>query len=253
MSWIPEALKLEKPVPCGNPKILATIGHPNRSISKDWLKAIERDGKKFCAWCNVNELTGSRKKYCSDDCSNSSSAYCYPQNNEYAFRFLMIRQNFSCAGCGFSYEEAYADSQKWILRLYRRDILRNIKYIKDDIPRYRSYRGNNEKLDDLDAWEKSCREEISVLLKQYFDLRKKESDKVWTFRTSDRIRAYHRKKKDHKAPEIDHIIPVKLDGMAIGFDNVQILCYSCHKIKTAKDNREIREYKKGKQNVCSSP
>lgn len=38
-------------------------------------------------------------------------------------------------------------------------------------------------------------------------------------------------------PEIDHIIPICLGGVALGLDNCQILCRSCHKKKTKIDIR----------------
>lgn len=36
-------------------------------------------------------------------------------------------------------------------------------------------------------------------------------------------------------PEVDHVIPIALGGDPVGFDNHQILCYSCHKKKTKND------------------
>ncbi len=46
-----------------------------------------------------------------------------------------------------------------------------------------------------------------------------------------------------KAPEVDHIIPISKGGQAIGLDNVGILCYSCHKMKTKVDNSGPRKKK----------
>jgi hypothetical protein len=36
-------------------------------------------------------------------------------------------------------------------------------------------------------------------------------------------------------PEVDHVLVIRHGGTALGIDNHQILCFTCHKIKTAKD------------------
>lgn len=36
-------------------------------------------------------------------------------------------------------------------------------------------------------------------------------------------------------PEVDHIIPISKGGTALGLDNHQVICYTCHKTKTSKD------------------
>ena len=36
-------------------------------------------------------------------------------------------------------------------------------------------------------------------------------------------------------PEVDHIVPIYKGGQALGVDNHQAICYSCHKTKTGKD------------------
>ena len=46
------------------------------------------------------------------------------------------------------------------------------------------------------------------------------------------------------APEMDHIIPVAMGGSILGHDNIQMICYSCHKIKTKTDMINIRNNKK---------
>jgi hypothetical protein len=233
-------LTLDRPVKCGNSRIIETINHPDRTISKEWLSPINRDGKLFCAWCNENELPKSRKKYCSDDCVDSSSAYCYPQSSSHSFKFLMVRQDYRCAGCDFDYRPSFKKSKEQILKWMRRDVLGNINSIKVFIPssRAKGYSEFNTK-DDLDDWDRSCRKSISDTLKEYFAIKK--DGIVWHYRVPDQIRNHHRVLKDNHEPEIDHIIPIALGGMAIGFDNVQILCYSCHKEKTKLDIKEIRK------------
>lgn len=47
-----------------------------------------------------------------------------------------------------------------------------------------------------------------------------------------------------RLPEVDHIVPFAKGGQAIGFDNHQALCYSCHKTKSKLDNSGPRKPKK---------
>lgn len=48
--------------------------------------------------------------------------------------------------------------------------------------------------------------------------------------------------KDRK-PEVDHIVPVSKGGQSIGNSNHQIICYTCHKEKSKKDNSGPRKKK----------
>ena len=45
---------------------------------------------------------------------------------------------------------------------------------------------------------------------------------------------------EHKRPEFDHIIPVALGGQTFGIDNIQMLCKTCHAVKTKKDVQDIK-------------
>ena len=36
--------------------------------------------------------------------------------------------------------------------------------------------------------------------------------------------------------EVDHIIPIYKGGLSLNIDNLQSICYSCHKVKTKVDN-----------------
>lgn len=52
-----------------------------------------------------------------------------------------------------------------------------------------------------------------------------------------------------RKPEVDHIVPIKLGGEAVGFDNHQILCHTCHKNKTKIDVSNIAKARRdGKSN-----
>ncbi|MFL5785884.1 MAG: HNH endonuclease [Bacteriovoracaceae bacterium] len=245
-------------VKCRNPQIIKTIDHPKRSIPKNWLKPLIRKGETVCAWCAKNPLPPGRRKYCSDECLASADAYCYPQTSHHAFRILMLRQNFQCEMCTHSYWSAFVNDFERQKARYRKSILDCIKRIKTEIPERRKkwlelkksgkpnvgYSGRDEFghwtsrppiMDDkqINDWVIHTRNTIKKDLCDYFNFRKRGPQ--WEFRTADNVRSYHRNLKDNKEPEIDHIIPIFKGGMAIGLDNVQILCYSCHKKKTKKD------------------
>lgn len=44
-----------------------------------------------------------------------------------------------------------------------------------------------------------------------------------------------------RRPEVDHIIPISKGGISIGLDNHQVICYTCHKVKTKVDNSGPRK------------
>lgn len=260
-------MMLDELVPCGNPKIISTIDHRQRSISKDWLKAIRRKGVLYCAWCNKKKLPTGRKKYCSDKCADSSSIYCSPQTHANAFKILMVRQDYKCSHCAHDYYPAFLIGWKQRLKGKRREIRRRLDVLKKHIPESRKAwadleksgkpnieeRGFNEKghfyvkyplmeTEEINEWSREEEKKLNQSLKEYFEM--KSNGPRWDFGTPDAIRGYHRGLKDNKEPEIDHIIPVALNGMAIGLDNAQILCYSCHKVKTRFDMVEIRNARK---------
>jgi len=68
------------------------------------LEELNKKGqtKKLCAWCAEGEFYNGNQKYCSNECSDSAMAWAYPQK-ENALRFLLIRQEWKCAGCQFDY------------------------------------------------------------------------------------------------------------------------------------------------------
>lgn len=44
------------------------------------------------------------------------------------------------------------------------------------------------------------------------------------------------------AEEVDHIIPIKVDwGKRLSLDNLQSLCFKCHRIKTRADKLKYKE------------
>ena len=71
-----------------------------RSVGMDHLRKTP-DGR--CAWCNVTRITDRRRKYCTDDCSQSAYFYSYPQNPAAKAWRLIEVQACACVGCGLDY------------------------------------------------------------------------------------------------------------------------------------------------------
>lgn len=57
------------------------------------------------------------------------------------------------------------------------------------------------------------------------------------------IKAVKRYSPKGTKPEVDHIIPVSKGGQCLGFDNLQGICYICHKAKSKVDNSGPRKKK----------
>ena len=219
---------IQSPVICGNPQVTEVTSLSSRSVSKNWLKPVKRDGKSYCAWCNQQELKKARSKYCSKACLETSSAYCYPQTNAQSFYFLFLRQNHQCAGCKFDYSPTLDALKKEKLENTKKRIKRKIDLLKD------------LKIDEAMKAKKSIETEIkkfsrSELMPLPFD-----------HYTPKKIRRHHRKIKDQREPEVDHRNPIAAGGSALGFENLQLLCFKCHKAKTSQDMIRIREFKKQK-------
>lgn len=91
---------------------------------------------------------------------------------------------------------------------------------------------------DWNCCSKECSKEFMKIRDQYFhdwgDLKRKA------------FRKYGRKCKNcgsNTNLECDHIEAVALGGDQWSLDNLQILCYDCHKIKTAEDVGKLAQVK----------
>src|ERR1700693_3398144 len=172
--------------PSGNPRVKEiTETWTERSYSLYHLKVIKLPElnsrgkiKRLCAWCAEGEAFGNQK-YCNMLCMNSATAWAYPQKED-GLRFLLIRQEWKCVGCGFDYLPTF----------------------KECLSRDRYYR-SNEFDPDIVAW--------------YF------------------FKNLKRRVPKERKPEIDHVVPIYKGGTSLGISNHQIVCYACHKIKTAQD------------------
>lgn len=56
---------------------------------------------------------------------------------------------------------------------------------------------------------------------------------------------YFKRLKNHvsrdKNPEVDHILAISKGGVSLGLENHQVICYTCHKIKSKVDNSGPRK------------
>lgn len=164
--------------PSKNPKIEELLkSSTNRRLNTD---ALPRE-PKLCVWC-MEPLTGRKYMWCSKPCQDSAWAHINPQK-EGGLQFLLVKQNFKCAGCQFDYKP----------------------YVDDSI----AYLNRNGYKTNPDTVPTELNGKLMKILKH----------KVPT--------AHH--------PEVDHILAISKGGQALGFDNHQILCFTCHKSKTKVD------------------
>lgn len=217
---------INTPVECGNPHLTHITSSAGRSVSKDWLRPIRREGKIFCAWCNQKELKKFRSKYCSPDCLETSSAYCYPQSNSQSFFFLFKRQHHQCATCKFDYSSTLEALKQEKLLQTKKRILRKIDALKE-MPLEQALKSKKYIKSEISKFKKTVRSEF------LFDMH-----------TPKKIRRHHRKLKDQREPEVDHLVPIGAGGSALGFENLQLLCFKCHKTKTSKDLTHIHAFKR---------
>src|SRR5271165_4864104 len=87
----------------GNPKVEElTKSHKERTYHLTSLSVIKIEGKRFCVWCGVKQLSHGNQKYCSDICRDSALAWAQPQK-EANLAILLIRQDYKCNLCQFDY------------------------------------------------------------------------------------------------------------------------------------------------------
>lgn len=55
------------------------------------------------------------------------------------------------------------------------------------------------------------------------------------------IKRIKSKAEKGRKPEVDHVVPVSKGGETLGLENMQAICYTCHKIKTKIDNSGPRK------------
>jgi hypothetical protein len=120
-----ESFELIEPGPNAKAALIRNSG--SRYMAKDQL--VLRDG--LCAWCEKNEVTDKRRKYCSNDCSMSSDVNCYPQAPQTkAWRLIKI-QGCACAGCGTSFEDEIRE--KLVARVAEKKALSEVEWFGESV------------------------------------------------------------------------------------------------------------------------
>lgn len=88
----------------------------------------------------------------------------------------------------------------------------------------------------------SCNYDYAPMMEQICnDQYRRRIDRLVNFR--EELVWYFYKRLKYKIekkfrPEVDHIIPIYKGGDALGIDNHQAICYTCHKTKTSQDLRK---------------
>lgn len=101
-----------------NPEVFnLTTSIKSRSVCLEYLRAVKVGDYRFCAWCATGQLKSKIQKYCTTECKNSAWAWAYPQS-EYGLGMLLIRQNFKCRICEFSFEPALDELRRKELESY---------------------------------------------------------------------------------------------------------------------------------------
>lgn len=87
---------------CENPLILEiTKTHKGRTHNLSDLMLPQGVYKK-CVWC-LKSLSGTgRRRWCSDECVESATAWGFPQK-DHGLAELLVRQDFKCNICAFDY------------------------------------------------------------------------------------------------------------------------------------------------------
>lgn len=79
------------------------------------LSTLQKTRDSQCAWCNVHEVLGKSRKYCSDSCRESAHMFCTPQSPaSKAFVFVML-QGCTCTYCGEIFDDELRDliEKRW--------------------------------------------------------------------------------------------------------------------------------------------
>jgi hypothetical protein len=88
---------------CENPTIAEiTTTYKKRTYNLSDLQLPQGVYKK-CVWC-LGSLPASRRRWCSDECTDSAMAWATPQK-EHGLGHLLLRQNFKCNVCAFDWGE----------------------------------------------------------------------------------------------------------------------------------------------------
>ena len=91
---------------------------------------------------------------------------------------------------------------------------------------------------------KSCQFDYAAVIEEMFKQPKlpygfKEYKDTWRTKFSywviTKLKQHlHASDPEHN-PEVDHVVPIYKGGLSLSVDNLQCICYTCHKVKTKTD------------------
>ena len=206
-----------------------------REQLRDDVPQLWRDRIKIgiCPVCTKekSQFEKNRRIYCSEKCCDEFSSKFTSWSG--LKDVILKRDNHTCGLCGETPEKKDKEYGE-----YRKDAIKKwIESNKEVIKYYRS-----KALVDL---EERFREEFNRLMDDDYVLKNEVPyDRRWDDFSI---------KKNTFRLEVDHIIPIGLDGDVWDENNLQTLCYDCHKKKTVKDmvkmanERKIKKLKKGNE------
>lgn len=201
----------------------------SREQLKDEVPQLWRDRIKIgiCPVCTKekSQFEKNRRIYCSEKCCDDFSSKFTSWGN--VKEKILKRDDYTCKKCNATVEKKEEEYQEYKKKATKEWVENNINVIN-------YYR--NEALLNL---EKEFRERFNKLMDDYHILKHEVPyDKRWD--------GLSMKKNTFKL-EVDHIIPISLNGKMWDKNNLQTLCYDCHKKKTAKDMKKITEKRKIKK------
>lgn len=181
----------------------------NRDLSTP-IKQVFGDVEKGteCRICGRN-VTDGRSKYCSDYCSNLSSAVMMMLNWNSVRRQIINRDDEICQHCGFDYSRE---------RKARRHIKQLIEDTLPEKPTGPALSEVNTADFDWDA---------------YNDKREE-----WNEKKEELEEKYGDPYENTRELEVDHITRIADGGHPYDPANLQTLCDVCHSSKTADENQD---------------
>ncbi len=213
-------------IPPGNPFFAKLAHHHKRTMNLSDIPIVIDGNVKLCAWCGTKPITPPRRKYCSEECSDSTYLYFNPSSNN-CLAMIMKRQECKCNICGHDYkphlEMVHLDSLLREEESYK-SWLTYSNEMKAKYPYHKYY---DHELEEFCNFR-------SVSYLRFFDY------EACHFKHEKRL---HIDIKD-LGIEVDHIIPIAAGGEPFGLCNVQAICHKCHSIKTKSDMVEIRKFQK---------
>lgn len=222
-------------VECRNPLVFDILKRWTERTLQVYHVKPKITGKRLCAWC-LNDISHRPKnaEYCNDLCRGCLYR-CF--DNRSKAHLLLMRQDLSCLGCG----EYYGDLIEDFDEKHKEFELEHARFILSDVVDF-IYRQNQGE----PIWRSTP---IDVKLKESLDEINKIKFGKYSFeaKVGRWINLHGNENIDKQKRinlEVDHIIPLAAGGLSFDDDNLQILCYDCHKEKTKKDIVTIYDYKR---------